>query len=181
MGPGSARAAVLTAYARSLISYKARQLCRKPGFSRSDEEDLVQDLTLSLLRKADQYDPSRGASLDTFADRVVISQVKMMLRARRRHKRAAGFQAASLEETDPSPLKRWGVSTPEDPTSAIDHLEAVSTAIAHLDPSDQAVARLLGLHSIQRIAKKLRTSRRQITAALERIRLRCEEAGLGNK
>ena len=39
MGPGPARDAVLTAYARMLINKKARQLCRKPGFSRSDQED----------------------------------------------------------------------------------------------------------------------------------------------
>lgn len=67
--PPAAPDAALTPYAKSLIAFKAKQLCRKPGFGRCDEDDLVQDLTLCLLEKGDRYDPSRGASIDTFAIR----------------------------------------------------------------------------------------------------------------
>jgi RNA polymerase sigma factor (sigma-70 family) len=196
MGPGPARAAVLTAYAKSLISHKAKQLCRKPGFSRSDEGDLVQDLTLSLLEKGDQYDPARGASLDTFADRVVNSEVKMILRARRREKRAAGFVAQSLQtdghEYDGSivplaeligdgDLLRRGAAAPINPISAIDNREALESAMAALDPSVVDIARRRQEQSVNAIHHELGISRRQINTAIEQIRRQFEEAGLGDE
>src|SRR2546423_10155572 len=91
--------AVLTAYARSFIQFKARQIGRKPGFNPSDEEDLVQELTTFLIRQAGKYDPRRGASVETFANRVILSGVRMILRDRRRAKRAAGFAARSVERS----------------------------------------------------------------------------------
>src|SRR4051812_1985208 len=90
--------APVSAYARNLIQRKARQISRRAGFSRSDVQDIEQDLTLALLRKLPQFDPRRGASPDTFADRVIISAVKMMLRDAGRQKRAAGRHARSLNE-----------------------------------------------------------------------------------
>src|SRR5687768_10267714 len=95
-GPDRAHAAVLTAFARSLIRIKANQLCRKPGFRACDRDDIAQDLTVAVLKKAHLYDPARGAAT-TFAARVIESTARQILRDRGRIKRAPGFYARSLE------------------------------------------------------------------------------------
>ena len=98
MASPPAQDAVLTAYAQSLIKYKARQLTRRPGFTKSDQEDVEQDLTVHLLTQAHRFDPKRG-SANTFAAHVIKSAAAMLLRDRGRRKRAAGFTALSLERT----------------------------------------------------------------------------------
>ena len=56
---------IVTEYARTLIRVKAKQIVRRPGFSRSDQEDIEQDLVVHLLCQAERFDPERG-SLNTF-------------------------------------------------------------------------------------------------------------------
>jgi RNA polymerase sigma factor (sigma-70 family) len=190
MGPGPARDAVLTAYASSLISFKAKQLSRKRGFSRSDEEDLVHELTLTLLSKVDQYDPTRGASLDTFADRVIDSAVKMILRDRRRLKRAAGFGAVSIDTTtvvvNGKPVflgetigdadrERVTLSERRSPHPDND----LSEVLRALPPELADVARRLQDGTVASVARDLGTSRRQVYAAMAHIRKHFEDAGLG--
>ena len=87
MRSSSHHGAVLTTYAQSLIRFKAKQLSRKPGFSRTDEEDVAQELTAYLLSRAHLFDPRR-ASADTFADRVIRTAKAMLLRDRRRQQHA---------------------------------------------------------------------------------------------
>lgn len=193
MGSEPTRGAVLTAFAQSLIQFKARQLCRKPGFSRSDQEDLVQELTLRLLEKAHLYDPDRGASLDTFADRVIGSAVRMILRDRRRLKRAAGFGAMSLERStvviDGQPVLLCNLISSADRervTLTVSHetgdqdLSSVDGAVDSL-PSDLAdIARRLMGGTVASVARELGTSRRQVYGAIQRIRQHFEAAGLGD-
>lgn len=47
-------------YATWLIQQKADQLIGRYGFTKSDREDIEQELTLALLERWDQYDPVRG-------------------------------------------------------------------------------------------------------------------------
>ena len=70
---------LLTDYVKTLIQVKARQLRRQRGFTRSDEDDLRQELWLALIGQADKFDPRR-ASFNTFVDRVVRTAVRMLLR-----------------------------------------------------------------------------------------------------
>jgi RNA polymerase sigma-70 factor, ECF subfamily len=185
--------AVLTAYARSLIKFKARQLCRKPGFSRSDEDDLEQELTMRLLSKAHLYDPAR-ASTNTFADRVIRSGIAMMLRDRLRQKRATGFTAQSLEAVpsdtnqDTGVLRdlltirdlqrRTGISA--DDLDRAELIAAVVHAVKSLPPDLQGVCRELIDGTISSAACNLGISRRQVRNAVARIRRHFEQAGLGN-
>ena len=48
----STRPAILTDYAKNLIRIKACQLSCRPEFSRSDRDDITQELWLHLLSKA---------------------------------------------------------------------------------------------------------------------------------
>lgn len=193
MGTGPARDAVFTAYAQSLIRFKAKQLTRKPGFSRSEEEDLAQELTMRLLARADQFDPAR-ASAHTCADRVIRSAIAMLLRDRRRLKRAAGFTAQSLERTcitrehdiaalrdslDPSDLSRR-TGTGNDEARRGETIAAVVEAFRSLPPNLQDICRRLIDGSAASVARNLGISRRQVGTAIEHIRSHFRAAGLGD-
>ena len=192
MTPARTPGAVLTTYAQILIKTKARQLCRRSGFGRSDEEDLVQELTLRLLEKEHLYDPSRGATLDTFADRVITSAVQMILRDRRRLKRAAGLTAISLDTT---PVMDEG-----DPVFLIetvtdtDQQRVTLNRRDHLSDEDRALVRevveglpeelrevpgrmLETAGNISAVGRGRRVSRRQVYAALHRIEPHFTKAG----
>ncbi len=99
-------------YARTLIRVKAKQLVRQPGFKRSEQRDIEQDLMVHLLAQADRFDPTRS-SIDTFVDRVVDSGAGMLVRARKRLKRCPeeGIEIKSLavvvEQVD-EPPSLWG-------------------------------------------------------------------------
>jgi RNA polymerase sigma-70 factor (ECF subfamily) len=187
MGATPARDAVLTAYVQSLIQFKARQICKKPGFSRSDQEDLAQELILRLLEKVPQYDPGRCASLDTFANRVVESSVKMILRDRRRLKRSAEFTALSLDMplgSMPLPLgsalgeddeHRRGASKlrPEE----IEDAEAFAHALRQMPANLAEVARRLMQSNVASVARDLGTSRSRIYSDIAKIRDYFKQSG----
>lgn len=193
MGPAPTPGAVLTAYARIVIKSKARQLCRRSGFSRSDEDDLVQELTLRLLEKEHLYDPARGATLDTFADRVITSAVKMILRDRQRLKRAAGFTAVSLESTtvivDGRPvylteaigdadLERVTLNPRSDLSD--EDRAIVREVVESLPPEMREVARrMLDEGNVSAIARDRGSSRRKVYSALLRALPHFSKAGFG--
>lgn len=197
MGPGPvppggrhAAADVLTPYVRSLIRHKARRLCPRPRFGPADREDVQQELTLALLRKAHLYDPSRGACIDTFADRVVTSAAGMIARHRKRLKRAAGLTAASLDggtalvDGRPVPLIEALDGTADGrlaraATPPPSDIQAVAAAVAELPPFPAAVARRLHESSVLAIARDLGVSRRKVYDTIAVIRARFEAAGLG--
>jgi len=70
-------------YVRWLVSRKSKQLVGKAGLTKSDREDIEQELTLHLLERWDHYDPSRGSER-TFVARVIDNEVARLLRDRRR-------------------------------------------------------------------------------------------------
>jgi RNA polymerase sigma-70 factor (ECF subfamily) len=170
MGATPARDAVLTAYVQSLIQFKARQICKKKGFSRSDEQDLAQELILRVLQKAPQYDPGRGAS-NTFAARVVESSVKVILRERRRLKRSAGFTAVSLDA--PAVANgglSWGMTLREEDgrrrhgtqlpgACHAQDAEAFATALRQMPAELAVVAQRLMQGNVASVARELGTSR----------------------
>jgi len=189
-----AQDAVLTDYANSLIRFKARQLSRRAGFSCSDQEDLEQDLWAALLSQAEAFDPDR-ASLDTFIDRVVNSAVRMILRDRRRQKRANGFHTQSLDAQGPggncnatSPAcgldehdrRRHRGSVPTDETARRDDRDATEHALHQMPAPLRDVCRRVMGGSISSAARELGRSRRQIRNALAEARAYFERAGLGD-
>ncbi len=184
--------AVLTAYAKSLIRFKAKQLSRKPGFTKTDQEDLEQELTAQLLARAHLFDPTR-ASANTFADRVIKSAIAMMLRDRRRQKRAAGFAAQSLERTfvaqdhgitslrDALGFADLGrrLGKGDEETRRSELVVAVNQVLESLPPDLQNICRRLISGSLAEVARELEMSRHRLRHAIERIRKHFETAGLG--
>jgi DNA-directed RNA polymerase specialized sigma24 family protein len=182
---------IFTEYAKTLIRIKARQLCRRPEFEESEQDDVRQDLWLQLAAKARQFDPRR-ASLTTFTDRVICSRVSILLRSRRRQCRAPWSRTLSLERTL---LEVDGTATPISQTVSNDALyhragrpfvgstarqedaEAFAVAFSKMPAGLRRVCRSLLHGTVSSTARDLATSRRQVRKAVDRIRSYFEQVG----
>ena len=194
MNQAPRRSEVLNDYARTLIRVKAKQIVRRPGFCRSDQEDVEQDLVLHLLSQADHFDPARG-SLNTFVARVVDSAVAMLVRERGRIKRQPEDDTeveslATLVDQPggpPAPLwalisiadleRRTGVDSLSD-SELFELVEGVTGAMASLPPELQSVCRSLSHLNRAETEREMKMSRRKLEAALEAIREHFTQAGL---
>ena len=85
-------------FASQLIRQKARQLVRHPGFSKSEQYDIEQELALELVLKYRCFDPDRARET-TFIARVVENKAISLIRARIAEKRDFRRDAHSLNET----------------------------------------------------------------------------------
>lgn len=177
----------------TLIRIKARQLCRRSDFSRSDYDDLRQDMRLYLIEKAHLFDPVRG-NIEAFVTNALRTWVAMRLRYRKRQKRSESYKAVSMECT---PVEYEGgitslgaVLLEEDgrrltrtyPISAVEHFElreAIEHAMQGLEPDDRALLIQVAEHGITSTAKSLGVSWRQVDNAMKRIRALFKKAGLG--
>jgi RNA polymerase sigma factor (sigma-70 family) len=193
MGVHPVHAALSTEYVQTLIRIKARQLIRHPGFSRSDQEDLEQELRGHVLKQAHHFDPSL-VCVNTFIARVVDSAVAMILRDRRRKKRAAGHRLQSLEGTtllnegeektlldvlvDEDLHRRHGVHGAGDEERG-DVSADTAAVLSRLAPDPREIAHLLmeGAREAT-IARALGISRRQVRSAVAAIRRHLKDAGL---
>ncbi|MBN1512119.1 MAG: hypothetical protein JXB13_08900 [Phycisphaerae bacterium] len=176
-----------------LIGIKAHQLCRRRDFSRSDYDDLRQDMRLHLLRKAHLFDPARG-SLRTFVHNALTSWAAMELRYRGRAKRCEQFKAVSLERTPVQCdsmsamlgdvlLERDGQRLPQnDSLSSIEQLElgdAIQHAMENLSSEDRAILIHVAEHGITSAARAFHRTRHRVLKAIARARIHFENAGLG--
>ncbi len=177
----------------TFVSFKARQLCRRSDFSRSDFDDLCQGMLLYLVEKAHLFDAERG-NLEAFVTQVLKTWVAMELRFRQRGKRCETYKAVSLEgtpvECEDDVTCLGAVLLQEDgdrrtqvesisPVEQFELREAIDHAMASLDPKDQALVASVVANGITATAKELGVSWRQVANALARIRREFEKAGLG--
>lgn len=176
-----------------LIHQKARKLCRKPGFSRSDEEDLRQKMTLYLWTKAWLFNAERG-SVEAFVTMALASWVKMEFRRRRAKKRREGYGAVSLEGTliehdgetvslgavlDERDLQRRSQRSVRSAAEMVDLSDEAGRVLAALTPSERVLVALVIERGVSGAARQRGVSRRQIQNALSRMRSRFENPDLG--
>ena len=185
---------IVTEYARTLIRVKAKQIVRRPGFSRSDQADVEQDLVVHLLCQAQHFDPNRGA-LNTFISRVVESAVAMLVRDRGRAKRSPTDDAELQSLADmvpqpdgpPEPLarlisqhdleRRTGGASLTD-AQIVEMVADVASVIPTLPPELQEVCRSLLSRNRSETEAELGISRRGLAAAIAAIREHFEKSGL---
>lgn len=86
-----------SSYAARLIRFKARQLCRRPGFTPSDREDIEQALRADLLERLPRFDASK-AGLNTFIARVIERKTISIVRHRFAEKRSPEREECSLND-----------------------------------------------------------------------------------
>jgi RNA polymerase sigma factor (sigma-70 family) len=194
MGIDVVHAALSTPYIKTLLATKAHQLSRHARFRLAEQPDLEQDLVTHVLKQAHHYDPSR-ASVNTFIARVVDSAIAMMIRDRSRTKRAAGYQAISLDNTfvgtdridkgltlgdvvDEGHLRRRCGGCPDDGQDLMELRLDLAQAISGLTPQQREVASRLPAPEAT-IARDLGISRRQVRNAVAAIRVHFECCGLG--
>lgn len=68
-------------YAVNLIRYKTRRLIGQAGYTRSDQEDIEQDLSLHLRRQLPKHNARKG-TLKTFINTVLDNKIRTMVSAR---------------------------------------------------------------------------------------------------
>ncbi len=184
---------VTHAFTIDFIRIKARQLCRRSDVSRSDHDEMQQEMLLYLWKKAHLFDPSRG-NIEAFVTTAINSWVGMQLRRMERLKRRGEAAALSLERTsienegDVTSLgsvltgadrdRRTGATSP-DPVESHDLQDALDHALGHLTTRERALLAYVADHGVSAAARKQSVSRRQIYNALTRMRSRFEDAGLG--
>ncbi len=181
-----------SSYVSRLIRHKARQLVRRPGFSRSDRSDIEQELAIELVQKFDQFDPERARET-TFIARVIESKVVTLVRARHAEKRHFRRNGKSLNETvsdgDGGTVERaqtLGAATAKRHTGQAPRSEE-EVARLKLDidkvldtlPADlRKLAEMLTEMSEYAVSRQLGTSRRQVAKDVARLRTLFEDVGL---
>lgn len=188
----SSQSIVSHPFAVTLIRIKACQLCRRSDFSKSDSDDLQQDMRIYLMEKAHLFDPARG-NVEAFVTYILNMWVAMRLRYRSRQKRSESYSTLSLEST---PVKRRshittlgaivvqgdgrriklteGITA----TEQFELHEGIEHVMQQLAPEEQALLKHVAEHGVVSAARERNVSRRQITNLLNRVRSLFEKAGL---
>jgi len=177
----------------TFIRIKAKQLCRRTDVSRSDLEDLQQEMRQYLLEKAHLFDPERG-NVEAFVTNAINTWAALYLRRQDREKRRDTYRAASLERTSvecDGDLRPLGETILEEEghrhlqtefRSDIEQFELredVQHVLAGLSQDDRDLLAHVAEHGMRSAARARGTSYRQIRKAMKRIRAVFEKAGLG--
>lgn len=181
---------VSNSFAASLIRRKARQLCQRPGFSRSDEDDLKQGMRLYLWSASRLFDSARG-NVESFIVTALRSWMDMEVRRRRAEMRFTGVETISLDsmtvdcgDGECLPMiadiaadqadRRLGLDS-RDLTSDLEFREALALVHARLTQAELRFMRDVVDRGIAGAARKRRVSRRQVLGRLKSIRERFAE------
>jgi RNA polymerase sigma factor (sigma-70 family) len=151
----------------AIIARKARSLVGRAGLRHQDRDDLVQELTLQVLARRDQYEPSRG-TWPGFVKRLVERLGNNLVRDRLAAKRYGGPHRP-LGEPIPAP------HDPRADSRALDVAEALGT----LPPDLRVVAELLMTRAVTEVAEVLGVARSTVYARLREIRERPGFSALG--
>lgn len=137
---------------------------------RATAEEIVQEVFLAVWRKADSYDPARGA-FRAWVHRITQTRVLNELRRRGRRPRAAddpdGLHLDAIEDPDPDPA---------DVVWLDDRRAAVRAAMADLPPPQREAVRMAFYEELshQEVASALHlplgTAKTRIRAGLQKLR-----------
>ena len=179
-------------FASQLIRQKARQLARHPGFNRSEQKDIEQELAMELVLKYRCFDPDRARET-TFIARVLESKAISLVRTRIAEKRDFRRDAHSLNETvrdaDGGSVER---ASTFDASASTNHTgrarrsdeelsqlrQDVAEFVQSLPADLRPLAEMLMEQSEHAVSRTLGTSRRQVANDVARLRELFEDAGL---
>jgi len=186
------RRTALDPYVANLIRRKARQLVGHYGFTKSDREDIEQDLTVDLLRRMPNYDASRSG-FRTFATRVVEHAVARMIEYRTATVRDCRLEVRSLQETiavgdgeqlpvedlphEDASLVQRGHSSGS-PADEQDLRIDLDRALGRLTPEQRELCLQLMTSTISEIASAKGMSRARLYEIRREIQAVFEQAGL---
>jgi len=157
----------LDEYAMTHIRLKARQLIGRYGFTRSDREDIEQELTLDLLTRLSRFDPDKARSA-TFVrlvvDRCAASLVRKRKALVRDYRRASSLDEL-IDEDDNENVAELSYDDQEQRELAIDLCEALNQlpddlrAIAEALRDGGKIAELAREHGLTREAMRWRVKK----------------------
>jgi RNA polymerase sigma-70 factor (ECF subfamily) len=179
-------------FAARLIRFKARQLVGRAGFTRSDVDDIEQELVLKLLKHRGAFDPDQS-HWHAFVTTIVERHAATILRDKRMEKRDF-TRATSLHVIVDDPINgpselaatigrreldaRLGLATrPEH--DFLELVQDLATVMADLPPTWRNVCERLKSASVSKVARDLGVPRTTLSCLLRRLRRRFEPAGLG--
>jgi RNA polymerase sigma-70 factor, ECF subfamily len=175
-----------------LVRGKTRQLVRRAGFTRSDADDVEQEIALDLLKRLPRFDPSK-ASLRTFATRIVEHHVATLIESREAPCRDWRRAEESLDELIPDDagevVPRWRTFDEEecagrrrgdepDERAARGLRIDVADAFVALDPALRDVAERLCVSTPTEVARATGRPRTTVYESIARIRDAFGDAGL---
>jgi DNA-directed RNA polymerase specialized sigma24 family protein len=179
-------------FATRLIRRKAKQLCRRLGFNRSDRPDLEQELALIVLRRAADFEPRRShynAFVTTVVERYTATIIERHEAWKRTYRRDGGSLHISVDVADGGAMELLAtLSTTEQsrhtgqrrrpPEDAWNLTEDVASVIRDMPPLMRRVCELLMSDSKKAAAHELGLSQYALYETLQRILARFEKAGL---
>jgi len=175
------------AYAAEVIRFKARQLVGKAGFTKSDREDLEQELALDFLRRSRNFNPDKSKR-STFTTWVVAHHVATILESRHAPTRDVRREGPSLDamiaDDGGKQVERITIMDAKANHSGRSSEELhplkldIQSVIETLPPRFREIAEGLKTHSVTEIAQQHGMSRRHMHRLVNKIRQHFDEAGL---
>ncbi len=184
----------LDEYAVTTIRVKAKKLIGKAGYTKADSEDIRQEITLDLLQRLPNYDPTKS-SLHTFVNDVVDHKIARMIEARNAEMRDFKTVPLSLNvlEEDADGTLFEQIDEIEDETlpwnpgpgkaSEFDLFELrndIIRILSKLPPHLREICLRLMRNNIFVVAKEMGIPRATLYDHLKIIREHFEKAGLKN-
>jgi RNA polymerase sigma-70 factor (ECF subfamily) len=162
-----------------LIRIKARQLVGRYGYTKSDREDIEQELTLDLHVRLGGFDAAKGRPA-TFIRMVVDRRVASMVRERKAQSRDYRRTVQSLDELREDDEGTNGQFTEPafDDRRQRDLEIDVSDALTSLAEELRSVAEDLREKRVSEIARECGCGRETIRRAVKRIGQHFEQRGL---
>jgi DNA-directed RNA polymerase specialized sigma24 family protein len=145
-----------------LIRFKVKRLIGNYGFTRSDEEDLRQELAMHVVAGMKTYDATRS-SPHTYADRIVTSKIADIIDHSTAQKRDRRRQRPLDAVPEPA-------SPPErDPLRGSDTKLDVQAAMANLPDDLRAIATLFMNSSEAEVIRKTGMGRQRVRGLRRRL------------
>jgi RNA polymerase sigma-70 factor (ECF subfamily) len=176
-------------YARRIISHKARQLARAPGFTRSDRQDLEQELILELLRRLPGFNP-RKANPKTFVAWTLDQKTKNLLRQHtfglrdyHREERSlneqviseAGVKVELSETITQEEPDRWRGRPERSPQEQWELAHDVKVMLDNLPEHLRVLCQYLKYDTVPGAARRMGVSERTIYVWLKKVRNLCRK------
>lgn len=170
-------------YAGRRLRYRAFQLAGTCGFSRSDRDDLEQELRIAVMTSIPKFDPERGP-WNVFVFTVIERRILNYFDAKLVRQRMTEFEKDSLStlvsledqaETTLSQLvlpddqSRINGRTVRHHVEEIDRVHDVATILEELPPELRELAELLKETPTAVLAREMELPRRTLRSRLEAI------------
>jgi DNA-directed RNA polymerase specialized sigma24 family protein len=144
--------------ARALIRHKVQRLIGSYGFTRSDADDLEQELALQAHVARSHFDPARG-SASAFYDTVMSNKVWSIV----------GHATAQCRDSQRVAVLDEREAPVAAPDFDVDLQLDVAEALSSLSPADQSVATQLATDTVAAVAREAGMTRGRVRAARGRI------------